>query len=280
MNALEIRLWLRRLLAISGSMILVAIMVTAVTFRDELVSTPAPVSMPNSMLVQIRGDDKNAVLSFIIADQGRSWFVLPANAVLTNGVTPQTVGSVAAALDIANAPREIENSLQISLDETWVIDRLAIAAMVESVGGITISAREDITLIPPNAEQGLSLTANTPTFLNGMYASLYGVDTRRSDPTGRLRVFFEIFAPLLQKLDGGTLPEVLSAVGSTSRSSLEQRELIAVIDKLQYLDSVGQRRITILPTIWGVYEGKRGRYLTREAREQLLAAGVRETITP
>ena len=84
---------------------------------------------------------------------------------------------------------------------------------------------------------------------------------------------------MLFRSDAGTLTTALPAIGSASRSSMDQAELISFIEKLQQLRAVRKPRVILLPTITATYNGEEYLYLLTAARTALIKAGVHERIT-
>lgn len=277
--ALAPRQWLRRSLWIGGLLVITAVMVTVATFNANTVKPNLNFTMPDSVLLQVRNDDKAGWLTVVITGKGERWFIVPAEAVVSNGVTVQTVESTAKSLNLDQTSAALESLLNVDFDEVWQVDRLGLSAFVEAAEGVIVTPRHDIRITPPNAPE-LSLLGGVSVKLSGMYASMYAVDPTLTADQSRYARLDAVLASLMSRLDAATLPTVLPAIGSASRSSMEQAELIAFIEKLQQLRAISDPDIATLATIEATYNGQKYQYLLTKARTALIEAGVRERIAP
>ena len=132
----------------------------------------------------------------------------------------------------------------------------------------------------PQTAEPLAIGGGSTINLSGMYASTYAVDPSIATDRDRYRRFDQVFSSLMARLDAGTLTTALPAIGSASRSSMDQAELISFIEKLQQLRAVRKPRVILLPTITATYNGEEYLYLLTAARTALIKAGVHERITP
>lgn len=272
------RQWLRRMLWLAGLAVLTALLATVATFNANNVEPNINFTMPRGVLLQVRDADKAGWLTLVIADSGKKWFVIPADAVLSNGVTVQTVESTARSLNLDQTSAALEDVLKVEFDEVWQVDRLGLSAFVEAAGGVEVTPKTTVVLSPLSAPD-LSVLGAVTVRLSGVYAALYAVDPSIEKPIQRYRRFDEVWRELMAHLDAATLPEVLPAIGSASRSSMTQLRLVAFIDQLQQIRSLAKPQVVVLPTIEAIYYGQPHRYLLSEARETLIAAGIRERIT-
>lgn len=273
------RQWVRRPLWIAGLLVVTLVFVTVATFNANTVRPNLNFSVPGSVLLQIRSDDKSGWLTIVIANQGRSWFVIPRDAVLSNGVTVQTVESTARSLNLDQTSAALESLLRIDFDAVWQIDRLGLSAFVEAAEGVVVTPRRTGVISPPTA-QPLSVEAGVAIKLAGTYASMYALEPDLSSEMVRYRRFDEVLSSLMSRLDAATLTTVLPAIGSASRSSMDQAELISFIEELQQLRVVADPEIAVLPTISATFNGEQYLYLLTAARTALIDAGVRERIVP
>jgi hypothetical protein len=271
--------WLRRSLWIAGLLVVTAAVGTVATFNANTVKPNLNFTMPDSVLLQVRDSDKAGWLTIVIADNGRQWFIVPAQAVVSNGVTVQTVESTAKALNLDQTSAALEALLNVDFDEVWQVDRLGLSAFVEAADGVIITPERDLKIAPTNAPD-LNLLGGVAYKLSGTYASVYALDPALRADTKRYERFDAVISSLMSRLDAATLPTVLPAIGSASRSSMTQPELIAFIEKLQQLRAVSDPDVATLPTILATYNGQKYSYLLTAARTQLIEAGVRERITP
>lgn len=264
-------IWIRRFMTATGVATLTAVLVVVATFNANI-NRPetSQLIFPKSILFQIREDDKSAALSVIIADNGQKWFVVPRDAVVEDSPGRITVAQSTETLDINSAARQISGVLDVEIEMSWQIDRLAISGLVDSVGGVTVvPLRTQIIAVSDDdfveLERGQAIT------LTGMYASLYAT---QGGPQQQLEAFTQVWEQLMLRTDGANLRPVLVSVGSSSRATIAIPELVMLFEKLQSVQAIGGPRVQQLPTIDGTVEGKPGKYLTNAGRDLLLAAGV------
>ena len=279
MTEMPPRQWLRRPLWITGLLVVTLVFATVATFNARTARPNLNFKVPDSLLLQIRADDKSGWLTFVIANQGRTWFVVPREAVLSNGVTVQTIETTARSLNLDQTAAALESLLNVEFDEVWQVDRLGLSAFVEAAGGVIVTPKVDGVISPATAEP-LAIGGGSAINLSGMYASTYAVDPSIATNRDRYRRFDQVFSSLMARLDAGTLTTALPAIGSASRSSMDQAELISFIEKLQQLRAVRKPRVIMLPTITATYNGEEYLYLLTAARTALIKAGVHERITP
>ena len=279
MESEPITLWFRRALTVFGFGLLLAVIATVATLRAQTPPSAIDYEMPQTVLLQVRDDDQQGYLNILLADEGKSWFVIPSAVVVRQGADVITLSESATAINQNASQSALSASLDIEIDEIWQINRLGLAAYLESIGGnIRVNPREETTL--PVSDGELTLAAGQTALLSGTLASHYVVDLQNLNEFQKSRRFVEVWAQLMNRLDGATLPEILSSIGSASRSSLPQLELINYVEKVQSAWSVGRPPVIVLATITATYQGQPQIYLTTKARQRLLAAKVRERITP
>jgi hypothetical protein len=278
-TALAPRQWLRRSLWIAGLLVVTAVVATVATFNANTVKPNLNFSMPQSVLLQIRADDKSGWLTVVIADRGKRWFIVPADSVVSNGVTVQTVASTAAALNLNQTSAALESLLSVDFDEVWQVDRLGLSAFVEAADGVVVTPHHDLKIAPTTAPD-LNVLGGVAVRLTGLYASVYALDPTLTSDMARYSRLDAILTSLMSRLDAASLPTVLPAIGSASRSSMSQPEVISYIEKLQQLRTVSDPEVDVLPTLQATYNGQKYRYLLTEGRTLLIEAGVHERITP
>mgnify|MGYP000190369423 CR=1 FL=1 len=119
--------WLRRSLWIAGLLVVTAAIGTVATFNANTVKPNLNFTMPDSVLLQVRDSDKAGWLTIVIADNGRQWFIVPAQAVVSNGVTVQTVEG--ARVEVGQPVATIEAmkmEASITSNVTGIVRRLAV----------------------------------------------------------------------------------------------------------------------------------------------------------
>ncbi|MEY3278474.1 MAG: hypothetical protein RLZZ426_960 [Actinomycetota bacterium] len=263
--------WVRRIMSVAGFVTLTAALVLVATFNANLSKPQDPVlKFPNSLLFQIRDDAKAAVLSVIIVNQGRDWFVVPRDAVVQDSPGRILVSQSTETLDVSSSARQISEVLSIDIEDSWQIDRLGISGLVDSIGGVQVTPVRD-QVISVSDDDYVILKKGEPIMLSGMYASLYATE---GSPQRQLVAFAQVWDQLLKRTDAANLRVVLGSLGSSTRATITIPVMVNLFEKLQIVQSFGGPRIHYLPTIEGTVNGNLGLYLTNQGRSELISAGV------
>lgn len=208
-------------------LLLLAAAVAVVSFLNQPAAEAPAIAMPESVLLQVPGDDRDSVVNFLILDGGRTWLPLPVGMVLVPGTDPITLGEAADDLNPGRAAELLSVRLDLEITEAWQLDRLALAALVDSLSGIDITSDDEVFL-----ESGMTVPAGEVFNLSGLAASEFAVSGE-----GRVRAarFLEVWRAVLAETDAAFLPDLLTGLGSSSRATMSQPELVQYFEKLQYL---------------------------------------------
>jgi hypothetical protein len=260
-----------------GVAILVGLFVAVATFNASRHEQQLPnFAMPHSMLLQIRDDDRQAQISVIVAGNGKNWFVIPKHTRLVIDDKNSTVAKTASALTVNGSLDAVANSLDAEIEHVWQLDRLGLAALVESINGVDVVPDEDLVIGTAANNQQMVLQKGKRIHLNGSFASQYALAP--SSPS--YEKFLEVWTQVMSKTDAATLSAVLNAVGSVSRASLGQTDLVSVFEKWQQIYAVDA-------DVWKSVKTERlsdvdGAFsmISASGRAELIESGVRERIAP
>lgn len=204
-----------------------------------------------TLLLQIRGEDKFSEINFIVTQRGAKWFYLPSDLVLAVEPTLMTIGSTSQNLILTKSRDEFNESYGLAVDDAWQIDLVAFASLVESANGVEVKNPFSQTL-------------------NGFEAINY-VFEATENPKVILDRFIEVWPAVISSFDSKDLINVLTAIGSSSRSSVEQYEFAS------YLRAMARLKDDVVFKESRVDDESR---LTFKSRKRLIQAGVRETLAP
>ena len=258
----------RRLLRTLFVLLLGGLLV-AVSLINRSQTSVDSVKLPTSVLFQLRDDAGLAVVNAVITNDNTDWLSLPARL----QVGDRMLGELAVGLDVSAATRGIRNEVGFDIAQTWQIDRLGLAALIDNVDGVEVKAARNLTLTASNGES-ISLMAGYNYKLDAKFGSTYATDC---EPRECVRRFNQVWRSLMERLDSAWLPEILESVGSSSRSTLNQLELVSLIERMQQRNAQQPTRILHLAskraaTLQGA------RWLTAAARKRLLEAGVAQSV--
>lgn len=251
---------------LAAGLALVVVMLTAVSFFNAKNLTEKPVALPSSLLFQLRQDDGSAVFSALVFPDGGDWQQLPSDLTLAD----TTVSLAARGLDVRRTGQLLADEAQLEPVETWQLDRLGFAALLDSIGGIYLTPARQVTIEQVDGTL-LTIGAGETRYLTGSLASDYVV---AGGPDVAGERFAEVWHLLMQSVDGAALPVLTDSLGSTSRSTMESTQLFAVIEALQQREFARPIAIEVLQSQVVVTDAGVVRVLTTEARDQLIAAGL------
>jgi anionic cell wall polymer biosynthesis LytR-Cps2A-Psr (LCP) family protein len=270
---------LRRSLNFAGVAIVVSVIVAVATFNASSQNRELPkFTLPHALLFQLRDDHQHAILSAVVTKQGSTWMVIPRDTVMDLADKSSTISNIAQAVTLGGATQALETSTQLEIDAAWQIDRLGLAALVESIGGVDVVPSRELVLGDAETPNHMVLRAQQRVHLNGIYASLYAVGDMRTSRQQQLAQFREVWDALLRDVDAGTLASVLESVGSVSRASLPIPQVVAMFEKWQQVAAVDGVTWIGLKTRFTTTEQGRIRVISPAGYRQFLAAGVRERI--
>lgn len=218
------------------ALVLLAIIVTAMAVVIRNSGTGQPLVDPSgppgpslpanpTLLVQVRDDGLTTVNNVVMgldsaADQGSSLY-LPQNLVvdLVEG-RDETLG-LTGFKTIAQAAPLVAAQTGIRVDHTFVLDRLAFAGLIDSVGGITLDIAEPLVV----RDRWGSVVEVVPMgvrTLDGPQAAIYslylGADAPESERQAR---FTAVWQAVLEQLPSSPdqMRAVLASLGALSRST-------------------------------------------------------------
>lgn len=209
--------------------------------EEELV-TPAANSQIRTLLVQLAEDDKSiAGLALLIKEPGSGFQVInisPQVAVQfgeSGLMTIQDAGTQVSPRDIANA---LSAAIGIRIDATLALQRLAIAGLVDSVGGVDVDSTTG--LLVSTFDQEPLYVAPGQQKLTGQYAAGYALVKQfgENEDAQILRmntVLRGMFNNL--SIDESTVDETFAALGSLARTDVDTAELAA------YFVSINQQNL-------------------------------------
>ncbi len=272
---------IRRVLNAVGVSLVIGVIVAIATFNASTQQRELPdFSMPEAMLFQLRDDNRHAVMSAVVTKQGSTWLVIPRDTVMDITDRTSTISNTAQAVTLNGAVDALASSTEFNIDAVWQIDRLGIAAFVESIGGVDVTPNRDMILGDEKSVDRMVLYKGQRVHLDGIFAAWYALGNGSASRQNQLIQFREVWSALLRDIDAASLNTILESVGSVSRASLPTPELVAVFEKWQQVAAVsGNEWIGVKTRYIRTVQGQI-RVISPEGYRQFLDAGVRERITP
>ncbi len=243
----------RRLVVILGIFALVVISVLVAVLVRTAPPTPDPTPTPtqtganpatdeqSTMLFAIRndvGDIAGAVVlgaAPVPADPAGSWLSLqPGLAVDVNTTGTLTLADRGPAAP-ADTAVNVANQLGFAVDGAMIVDRLAFAALVDAVGGVTVDVASPILATNPAGEpEVLARPGNRKLF--GPAAAAYVLALTPDEPqSARMARFDDVFGQIVVRLPGNVdrVRSIVGSLGALSRTSLPPEEIAETLLEVQ-----------------------------------------------
>lgn len=198
--------------------------------EQEAAFTPFANSEIKTVLLQLAEDDKSiSGLALLVKEPGTGLQVL--------NIPPQvaTQFGQAGLMTIQQAgtqvsPREIADALSISMgvriDATLALQRLAIAGLVDSVGGVDVTATSGLLVSGPDQEP--LYVAPGQQKLTGQYAAGYALVNQlienEYEQINRMNIVIRAMLNNLP-MEQSTIAETLASLGSLARSDVSVDDL-------------------------------------------------------
>lgn len=207
-----------------------------------------PSNTERSVLVQIRDDSKFGVLNFVVASGSEKWFYVPNELLLDDVTDSVTLGSAASELVLQNPLNALNEISGLRITDVWQIDYVAFASFVEAADGVEIE--------------------ETQKTLRGFEAVTY-VFEATSNPQIQLKRFKVVWPQIMRSFGTRDLPNILTSIGSSSRSTIEQNDFVGYLKMMnRNVKNLKFIRISLNDL----------NHLPVDARTRLIEAGVRERI--
>lgn len=229
------------LLALVLVLVAVAVLVRARSTTPEVTPTPSPTTtnpvgtpLQATMLVAVRDENSlitDAVVHGAVAKPNTvpvgSWLSMqPGLAIAVNNLGSVSL-SQRGPFAPADVARDVSNELGFDVDGAFVLDRLAFAALVDSVGGVTVNSPVPIVAVDADGKTTVLVKAGKRK-LYGPAAAQYVIALNPGEEQeGRMARFNDVWTQVLLKLPGNTdrVRSIVGSLGSLSRVSLSPEEV-------------------------------------------------------
>ena len=237
--------------------------------------SPTPVG-PNqqSLLIQIRDDEglaqANALMVSTLDPQQGSFVTIPPRLLVDVPGGPQTLLEVTAASTNAFASQEaLSTMLGVKVDATWALDRLALAGLVDSIGGIYLDVKAPVVF---RADDGTVLVRLLPGIqqLDGTTAAAYVLTRQPGEPeSARMARFTEVMRQVLLRLpaDASHVELLLGSLGSLSRVTIPVDQMSDLLLRLRSAvdtNRVERRVLPVNPVTLGTARAERLDFVAAE----------------
>ena len=214
--------------SVIGLVALISLGVVLVVFQpqEQQQVRPAPDPQPVAqeqpvLLMQITegiGSVNSVLLGGSVDGAAPAMTAIPSRAAMAVGDEMRTMVSLNVALNPTLPSTSVGNTLGVRVDGGWRLDRKALAGVVDSIGGLSVTTEEPLRLRGPDNEVQLRLPTGTTT-LDGTQAGWYatGFLDGQEEAAAQQR-FMDVVEQILVNLpdNRAELAQLLISLGSLS----------------------------------------------------------------
>ena len=238
---------------------------------------------PGTLLLQATDEHGVAVANALLGTGGTGTrgaeLLLPAQ-LLVPAPSPVTLAATAAATDTLQARNGATSLLGVRIDASVVLDRLALAALVDGVGGVPLSITEPVQVFDAGGRLVQVIPAG-PRVLDGVTASTYALTLQPGESeTARMRRFRDVLDQVLRALPGTAegMRQLVLSLGSLAKSTATNDELVAVLSAIQADAAADAIDVRTLPTL--VVRADRAAVMQRPEGPSMAARMFPEALMP
>lgn len=129
----------------------------------------------------------------------------------------------------------VQDQVQVSVDDAWVLDRLALAGLVDAVGGVRVNVAEQ-TIFLTDQNRPVVLPAGIQT-VSGAQAADYVLDSALRDEQERLVRFQAVWDQILRRFPTDTekARTLVVSLGALSKATMPSEELAVLLAEVRDL---------------------------------------------
>jgi hypothetical protein len=247
------------LVAVGALMIVLAFGAVALV-RSEGAPAPAPSPGPESgvrtLLLQVLDDQGYARGNVVIGvdtdavESGSDLLAVPASLLVSLGDDSVTLGTTAQSSDTLAAVTAVEESLRLRIDAGLTLDRLALAGLVDGVGGVWVELDRPVLLPAIGTGERRRVLGPGQVSLDGIAAADYAVlrlpGEGEEERTERL---LDVLGKTLARLPvtQQQIRQVLTSLGSLAPSTVPTDELAPLLLTVRTDSTRDRVRMKVLP---------------------------------
>jgi hypothetical protein len=216
---------------------------------------PTAPAEQSTMLIQVRNDSELASDNMVAGVGGRmpAAQLLVASRLIVDvpAAGQQTLAQSARLLDRTASQDALSDLLALRIDGTLSLGRLALAGMVDYVGGITADVDEPVTVTDPQTGAENVLLPAGQQLLNGTQAAAYALSWLPGEPeAARLARFSEVITGTVAALPDDQLrvEQMLTSLGGSARTTTSTTEAARFLVQMRAGILAGGQQVQMLPT--------------------------------
>lgn len=212
---------------------------------DSVTDSPTPTPSPTgpleqTLLLQARDDEGlavgNVLLGSRLEPEAGYLVAVPPRLLVDPPGGPQTVfEATALGTNSALSQQTLSDLLGVRIDATWTLDRLALAGLVDSIGGIYLDVAAPVVIRGADGTVLVRLTAGI-NGLDGPTAASYALVRQPGEPeSARQARFEEVVRQILLRIpeERSRVELVLGSLGALSRTTVPVDELSGLLLRMR-----------------------------------------------
>ncbi len=215
--------------------------------------TPAPPMGQRTLLLQVMDGQSAAVADVLIATGGQvnggsQLYLSPITLVPVPMPTP--LQATTTSSDTLQAKNGVSMLLGVRVDAAVALNRLALAALVDSVGGVPIAVPFAIEVTDDKGTIIKTVQPGART-LDGVTATTYALTLQPGESQSvRIKRFGEVLSRILPALpaDVESMRQLVLSLGSLAKSTATNDELVEILLAVQQEAVAGTMTVSVLPT--------------------------------
>ncbi|MGB8020389.1 MAG: LCP family protein [Candidatus Nanopelagicales bacterium] len=239
---------------LTGWLLLTVLLQPATQTTSEPTPT-ATVEEQSTLLIQARNDSDLGAGNLVGAEGGGLPGVqLLAPSRLVVDVPSQgqrTLGQTARLIDRRASEDALGDLLALRIDGTLSLGRLALAGMVDYVGGITIDVDREITVTDEESGAETVLVPEGQVHLDGTQAAAYALAWLPDEPeTARMARYSQVMTATIGALpeDQLRVEQMLTALGGSARTTAANPTVAGILLGMRSQILAGSQLVRTLPT--------------------------------
>ncbi len=219
--------------------------------------TPAPsvVAQQETLLIQARNDVDLGVDNMVAGVGGglpAAQLLVPSRLIVdVPGAGQQTLGASARLLDRSASQDALSDLLALRIDGTLSLGRLALAGMVDYVGGITVEVDQPITEVDEEVGVETVVVPSGTQTLDGNQAATYALTWLPDEPeAARLARYSQVMTATIAGLpdDALRIEAMLTSLGGSARTTTATATVAQLLLQMRQGILDGGQQVQVLPT--------------------------------
>lgn len=217
--------------------------------------TPSAFAEQGTLLLQVRNDadfGADNLVAGVGGDLPPAQVLVPSRLIVdVPGAGQQTLGQSARLLDRSASQDALSDLLALRIDGTLSLGRLALAGMVDFVGGITIDVDHEVVEPDSAAEEDVVVVPSGTVHLDGTQAAAYALMWLPDEPeAARLARYSAVMTATISALpdDQLRIEQMLTSLGGSARTTATTGAVAAFLLEMRGQILAGGQQVRVLPT--------------------------------